>query len=484
MTHSRVVGSRRSSDISHPLGRILAGDASTHTGYLTCGSSANNHESDTGSALATGRSGILLRMRPLLPILLRMPFPESRGSFTFRRQETPLLSRPEVVSLYVHVPFCRRICHFCPYVKQVYDRVTAEAYREALLRELGRYLQEWDGVEFESVFFGGGTPSMTPDIIEAVLSRIGRNLRPGADVGVEVHPLDARPEKLRRLRQSGVTMVSLGTQSFDDRLLKVLGRDYDSRTAHDACANALDTGFECVDVDLIFALPGQSVKQAERDVATSISAGAGQVSAYPLIRFSDTPLDAHLRAARLRLPSRRMERRMLAAVVTAALGAGYERSSIWSFNRPGAPRYTTVTRDAFLGLGAGATSRLGEWFAVNTFSVQEYLRVAGTGEPPALATRLNEGDRMAYWLFWRCYDTAIDIAHFRALFGRCLPRSLRAAFALLRLTGLARRDGDTIRLTDRGAYAFHLVEKAYTHAYLEKLWAACRREAWPGPVEL
>jgi len=110
--------------------------------------------------------------------------------------------------------------------------------------------------------------------------------------------------------------------------------------------------------------------------------------------------------------------------------------------------------------------------------------VAGTGEPPALATRLNEGDRMAYWLFWRCYDTAIDMARFRELFGRDAPPALRAALALLRTGGLARRNGNIIRLTDRGAYAFHLIEKAYTHAYLEKLWSACRHEAWPGPVRL
>ncbi len=423
-------------------------------------------------------------MRPLLPILLRTLFPERRGSFTFQRQDTPLPSRPEGVSLYVHVPFCRRVCHFCPYVKQVHDPDTAEAYRDALLRELERYLQGGQGAEFESVFFGGGTPSMTPEIVEAVMSRIRVNLRPATEVGVEVHPLDARPDRLRALRQSGVTMVSLGIQSFDDRTLAVLGRDYDSRTARAACANAVAEGFKCVDVDLIFALPGQSVEEVERDVAAAVFAGAGQVSAYPLIRFADTPLDGELRAAGLRLPSRRMQRRMLDAVVRTARRAGYERSSIWSFNRPGAPRYTTVTRDAFLGLGAGATSRLGEWFTVNTFSVPEYIRVAGNGEPPALATHLNEGDRMAYWLFWRCYDTDIDMARFRALFGRDAPRTIRAALALLGLSGMARREGDTVRLTERGAYAFHLIEQAYTHAYLEKLWAACRREDWPGAVRL
>ena len=127
---------------------------------------------------------------------------------------------------------------------------------------------------------------------------------------------------------------------------------------------------------------------------------------------------------------------------------------------------------------------MGDWFWLNTFSVPEYIRVAGNGDAPALATRLDEGARMAYWLFWRCYDTVIDTARFRVLFGRGMPGTIRAALALLRMAGLVRQEGDTRRLTDTGAYLFHLLEQEYTHAYLEKLWSACRREAWPHAVTL
>jgi oxygen-independent coproporphyrinogen-3 oxidase len=423
-------------------------------------------------------------MAPLLPQVLRMLFTGRRRRFAFTHQEVPLPPRPDDLNLYIHLPFCRHLCPFCPYVKQAFDRDTADAYRDALLRELDTWRHAWGPVPVASVYFGGGTPSMTPDIIEAVMSRLRCDLRPGAEVGVEAHPLDARPDVLRSLRACGVTMLSLGVQTFSDRLLRMLGRDYDSRRAREACESVLEAGFDGMDIDLIFAIPGQSVGEAMADVAAAIATGAGQVSAYPLIQFSDTPLAAHLKSAEARLPSRRTEQRMLQAVVQQARKAGYERSSIWSFNRPGAPRYTTVTRDAFVGIGAGASSRMGDWFWLNTFSAPEYIRVAGNGDPPALATRLDEGARMAYWLFWRCYDTVIDTVRFRTLFGRGLPGAIRATLALLQLTGLARIDGETIRLTDTGAYLFHLVEQAYTHAYLEKLWAACRREAWPGAVEL
>ncbi len=423
-------------------------------------------------------------MATLLSPLLRLLFPGRHGRFVFTSQPVSPPTHPDSLNLYVHLPFCRRICPFCPYVKQTYERDTADAYRAALLRELDMWQSEWKSVPLASVYFGGGTPSMTPDIVDAVLSSVSSRLQPGAPVGVEVHPLDARPSVLASLRSSGVTMLSVGVQSFDDDVLRVLGRNYDGSTARNACSRALAAGFQTVDIDLIFAIPGQSTAAAARDVDEAISTGAGQVSAYPLIRFADTAFGATVGTRQAQPPSRRVQQDMLCTVVQQAGAAGYNRSSIWSFNRPGAARYTTVTREQFLGIGAGASSQMGEWFWLNTFSVPEYIRVAGSGKPPALATRLNEGDRMAYWFFWRCYDTVIDAARFRESFGRDLPGVVRVTLALLHKAGVVRWEGDTIRLTDRGAYLFHLIEQYYTHAYLEPLWAACRREAWPGPVRL
>lgn len=357
-------------------------------------------------------------------------------------------------------------------------------YGDALVRELERYREAWGNLEVASVYFGGGTPSMTPELVESVLSWLRRNGQLAGEVGVEVHPLDAMPDTVGRLRDIGVTMVSLGIQTFNDRLLALLGRGYHASLARGMCEQVLTAGFEAVDIDLIFALPGQTVAEVVEDATTAIALGADQVSAYPLILFSDTPLAARLSSVGVRLPQRRTERRMLDALVRQARGSGYERSSIWSFNRPGAPRYTTVTRDSFLGIGAGASSRLGDQFRVNTFSVRDYIEATYAGSPAALRTRMNEGDRMAYWLFWRCYDTVIDTARFREQFGCDLPGAVSATLRAFCVLGLVRQEGPAFRLTDRGAYLFHLVEKEYTHSYLETLWSACRREAWPKVVRL
>lgn len=369
-------------------------------------------------------------------------------------------------------------------MKEVYDPAVSAAYQEALLQELESYRRLWGDVNIESVYFGGGTPSMTPEIIERTLSWIAGNFHLGHEVGVEVNPLDAHPAVISSFKNSGVSLVSLGVQSFHDRLLGLLGRDYDGKLARQASERLLQAGFATVDADLIFAIPTQSRQEVEADVETACELGVDQISTYPLLYFSYAPLRKQLHQARVTTPSWWLERQMLAAIVKKTQEAGYRRTSIWSFNRPETIRYTTVTKDAFVGIGAGATSKIGDYFKLNTFSVAEYIKAMAEGSPLALATKLDAGDKMAYWFFWRVYDLDIDTSTFQSIFGQDLPRRVRALLSLLKLLGMTQRRGNTIRLTEMGAYIFHLIEKEYTHAYLETMWQACLQEAWPQRVVL
>jgi coproporphyrinogen III oxidase-like Fe-S oxidoreductase len=423
-------------------------------------------------------------MRPLLPRILRRLFPGGKDAFIFERQPVILPDKPESLNLYIHLPFCRQLCPFCPYMKEVYDPTLSAAYEEALLQELEGYRTLWGEVNVESVFFGGGTPSMTPGTIERTLDWIAANFRLGSEVGVEVNPVDASPAVIETLKNSGVSLASLGVQSFNDRLLGVLGRDYDSELALEASRRLLGAGFDTVDIDLMFAIPTQSLEEMKADIETALKLGAGQISTYPLLYFSYAPLRKRLRQNKVATPSWRQERQMLETIARKAREAGYQRTSIWSFNRPETVRYTTVTRDSFIGIGVSATSKIGDYFKVNTFSVAEYIKAVKEGSPTALATRLNTGDKMAYWFFWRTYDLAIDTDAFRHLFGQELPRPVRALLSLMELLGLAQRQGSILRLSEMGAYLAHLIEKEYTHAYLETLWNTCFKEPWPRRVVL
>jgi len=426
----------------------------------------------------------MLRVRPLLPRILRLLFPGRKGHFIFERQPVILPPRPASLNLYIHLPFCRQLCPFCPYMKEPYNPELSAAYQNAILKELDSYRQFWGDINVESVYFGGGTPSMTPKIVERTLSWIAGNFHLGREVGVEVHPADAQPALLNSLKNSGVSLVSLGIQSFNDRLLDLLGRDYDGKLARQACERLLGAGFATVDADLIFAIPTQDKQEVEADIATAIALGADQISTYPLLYFSFAPLRKQLHQAKLNTPSWWVERQMLKAIAKKAQEAGYQRSSIWSFNKPDTIRYTTVTKDVFVGIGTSATSKIGDYFKLNTFSVAEYIEAVAEGSPLALATKLDAGDKMAYWSFWRAYDTVIDTSAFRSIFGQGLPYRVRFLLSLIKLLGMTQQKGNAISLTERGAYIFHLIEKEYTHAYLETMWNACLQGAWPQRVVL
>ena len=424
-------------------------------------------------------------MSTALHAALRLLLPGAKSSFVFERQPPVVPAVPENLNLYIHLPFCARICPFCPYVKHAYDADLSRAYQDAILKELDGYWRKWGNAAVESVYFGGGTPSLTPEIVEKTLAWIRGHFQVGREVGVEIHPLTASDEVLRRLKNAGVTMASLGVQSFNDRLLRLLDRGYGRDGALTACERLLNAGFATTDVDLMFSLPTQTVAEADADVEMACSLGVDQISAYPLIPFSYTSLESHLHHEGVSLPSRWMEGRMLRAVVARARNAGYERTSIWSFNKPGTLRYTTVTRDSFVGIGAGATSRFGDYFWLNTFSVDEYIGSVGNGSPSSLSTKLSAPDKMAYWLFWQCYNLSVDVTACGTVSGRDLPHRVRALFSLLVLFGFAAwQNPATIHLTDRGAYAFHHVEKAYTQSYLRMMWESCLKEAWPEKVVL
>lgn len=325
---------------------------------------------------------------------------------------------------------------------------------------------------------------MTPEIVEETLSWIARNFHLGSEVGVEVHPVDAHPALLSSFKNSGVSLVSLGIQSFHDQFLHLLGRDYDGKMARQACERLLQAGFATVDADLIFAMPTQNRQEVEADIETVCALGVDQISTYPLLYFSFAPLRKQLHKNRVTTPSWWLERQMLGAIVKRTQEAGYQRTAIWSFNKPETMRYTTVTKDIFVGIGAGATSKLGDYFKLNTFSVAEYIKAMAEGSPLALSTRLDAGDKMAYWFFWRAYDLAIDTGTFQSMFGQGLPYRVRTLLSLLKPLGMTQRRGKTISFTERGAYIFHLIEKEYTHAYLETMWQACLKEAWPKRVVL
>jgi coproporphyrinogen III oxidase-like Fe-S oxidoreductase len=380
------------------------------------------------------------------------------------------------VGAYVHVPFCEWICPFCPYNKVRADPDLARRYFAALHREIDRYLAEFEAVRrepFTSLYLGGGTPTLYPDELADVIARIPVS----GERAVEVLPDHGTPERLDGLAGMGVTAVSIGAQSFHDAVLRRLGRPHDAATSLAAVRNAIGR-FACVDVDLIVdvaledgnAFPGAFLD----DVRTCFGLGVDQVSTYPLMRFGYTPFGtaAH---------DRRKEHEVLAAVTELADAMGYERRSVWTFNRRGSPAYTSITRRRFLGMGAGSSSFAGRDFYVNHFGVLTYAEALEHGRlPVARWLRLGTWGGAAYDAFWQAYAGGVDPRLLERSYGRRVAEAARVVLAPLALAGLVRRAPHGYRLSRPGFDVYHDLERLVTYQMIEPLWAEMLTERATG----
>ncbi len=380
--------------------------------------------------------------------------------------------------LYVHLPFCRALCPHCPYNKVRFDRHLSLDYGRALARELAIHLERPDAPEVRSLYFGGGTPSMTPEHVAAVIDQVRPRLRPGAEVGVEAHPRDCVPSRLAELRDAGVTRISIGVESFDEAALRYLGRGYRPEQAGTALSAARSAGFECVDANLIFAVPGQASTAAVVDARRCLDAGVDQISAYPLFGFEHTRLG---RGASAGVSDRERVQRQR-SLSQACRDAGLERTSVWSFTRPGISPYSTVTHEDYVGFGAGAGSKVDGLFWFNTFSVPEYCR---TDPPrPALVMQATPRMRRAHWLYWEYYQLRIGSSRYAELFGRDLAGDFGPLLRTAAMLGWLVGDPDGWRVTERGAIWGHKLQALFSLASIDTMWQRCQDDPWPQRVEL
>ena len=378
-------------------------------------------------------------------------------------QVTRLADAP--LGAYLHVPFCSRICPFCPYNKVVPRPGQPERYFDALATEAHRCVEAGaagaDG--FTSLYVGGGTPTLFPDLLGRVLEALPVT----GERAIEVLPTHGTPERLDTLQRLGFTAVSIGAQSFSDEVLHHLGRPHDALQARAAVQNAVGR-FDLVDADLILDVEYDDAHAGTflRDLVRCFELGVDQVSTYPLMRFGYTVFGPAQHA-------RRREHEVLHEATRLAMQRGYERRSVWTFNRLGSASYTSITRRRFLGLGAGASSFLGQDFLVNHFGVETYLAaVAKGGVPVARRLHLGRLGGLGYDAFWQAYAGRLCVPD-PASEGGAGALALRAVLPLLvagGLLGTASPEG-CHGLTPRGFDRYHDLERWVTYHLIEPLWS-------------
>ena len=378
--------------------------------------------------------------------------------------------------LYVHVPFCRTMCRFCPYFKERYDPALIDSYTDAVLKEIRAVGERCDRPSVTSVYYGGGTPVLVGKRLHTIQKQIHRYFNVAGSQGIELHPDNVRSDTAAFLSDAGLTMVSLGMQSFQDRCLRALGRD--PTDLSDRITEIRKASIRVVDVDLIFGIPGQTVEDIARDFRFAASKGATQISTYPFIDFSFAPNPT-------KPLGRKRKRELLNTILEVSDEVGFARTSVWTFTKNCSDRYSSVTRDSYIGFGPSAATLLRSSFSINVFSVEEYIRAIGGGKSPtALLVNLTDRERALFWLFWNAYSLRIPRKRFTEIFGDTLESVFGFELYVAGTLGLIKRRDDSYEVTRRGAYLFHIIEQLYTDQYIDKVWRISRTTPWPQKLVL
>ncbi len=368
------------------------------------------------------------------------------------------------LGVYVHVPFCERVCPYCDFAVDAVGRLEPaleRAYVELLLRELevtrAALANRLETRVLATVYFGGGTPSLLQAAsIERLLGAFSAAFRgPPDEVTLELNPGILECRRVPEYRATGVTRLSVGLQSLHDTTLKRLGRAHKAAEALRGLEACLAVGFPSLSADLIYAAPDQSEDELLRDLERVIDLGIPHVSAYALTLEPGTPFArAHARG-RLRLPSEDESVRMGRLLRARLAAAGYAQYEISNFARPGHrsrhnQRYWC--REDVLGLGVSAASLLGELRFQNLRARRAWQSALEAGRRPlAEAESLSEEDarRETLYLGFRRLD-GVSRADYRRRFGASPELHFGAELEALRSLGLVCESASHLRLTERG----------------------------------
>jgi len=379
----------------------------------------------------------------------------------FQEGKTPSLPTAqsgEPRLLYLHVPFCERLCPYCSFNRFVFEERRCRDYFSALRREIRLYRDK--GYDFGGVYVGGGTPTILLDELEETLNLVRRcfSIR---EVSVETNPNHLLPEKLERLRQAGVNRLSVGIQSFNDDLLKAMDR-YEKYGSGAEIIERLQQArgyFDTLNADMIFNFPSQEMAMLDRDLDILLDLSVDQVTWYPLMVSDSTRQSVTRTLGRVT----KGQEKAFYERIRERLAPEYRFSSAWCFSRKGTmiDEYI-VDYDEYAGLGSGSIGYLDGVCYANTFDIAEYCERLSREELPLMAARVfTRQERMRYDLVMKFFGTKLNLPRLRAKYGGHLSPGLWLDFTLFRLAGALQYQSPDWRLTHRGCYIWVVIMREF-----------------------
>ena len=307
-------------------------------------------------------------------------------------------------AVYLHIPFCVSKCLYCDFASYEGISRLMEPYTNAVLREIA---SAHPSAGTTSVYMGGGTPSMLPPVLiarlmSAVMNRFAP--APSAEITIEANPESVTLEALEKYLQVGFNRLSIGVQSFNDRMLKSLGRTHDSKKATEAFNLARKAGFKNVSMDLIYGIPGQSAEDFADDLGAAISLGPEHLSAYQLTVEEETPLWDMVEDGTVRLPDDEVMLNMYEKAISKLCSAGYRHYEVSNFAKPGMECRHNLAYwlgEEFIGFGNGAHSFLDSRRYANPEEPEDYINEIDVAGEAGVEILADEKDRVLDFLLMR-----------------------------------------------------------------------------------
>ena len=364
--------------------------------------------------------------------------------------------RDDWASLYVHIPFCRTLCPFCCFNRYLLDETKARLYFSNLKKEVQFYIDR--GFKFSDFYFGGGTPTILMEELAGFMDFLRANFKV-RQISLETTHREIDAPTIAALKKMGVNRLSIGIQSFDNELLKAMGRLVGS--AEDAIEKLkmAQGQFDTVNADFIFNFPGQTIAQFEKDVAIFKDLGIDQATFYPLMPSPHKKTRLERRFSRV---DNSREKDFYEVILRELYRGGYKASTAWCFSRGTRmiDEYI-IDYDDYVGVGAGSVGFLNGDFFVNTFSLEKYDKLINGGKLPIVSwRRLSEREHLRYYMLTKLFGMALDPAKFRQRFHGEVRNKLWLELMFFKMFGLVKEDKQ-IEVTPKGMYTICVMQKEF-----------------------
>ena len=358
-------------------------------------------------------------------------------------------------SAYVHIPFCTQICYYCDFSKVFIKNQPVDSYLEHLLEEFRSY----DIQKLRTLYIGGGTPTaLSAPQLEVLLDGLTKNLDLSVleELTIEANPGDLDADKIAVLKNSAVNRVSLGVQTFDNKMLKKIGRSHLEQDIYENIDRLKLAGFHNVSIDLIYALPGQTMDQVKENVAKAIGLDIPHMSLYSLILENHTVFMNRMRRGKLPLPKEELEAEMFEYIITELERAGFEHYEISNFSKTGfESRHNLMYWDnaEYYGIGAGASGYVNGVRYKNHGPIRHYLSAVEEGNARITEEHLSQKEQMEEEMFLGLRKkSGVSMIRFEEKFQCSFDGLYGEIVRDLIQQGLMQVDGDRVRMTKKGLF--------------------------------